>query len=222
MKHVAIRAALAACCLGPGTGGASAQAAGCGLFEAVEPGDTFAVISQRCGVPVDTLVAANPGIDAAAPPVANTLSLALPAQAGTVVAGVTVTPQPPAPQVVVVETEKPAPPAQVVVIETATPAPPAIEASVLAPLLGRWTPAGAVCADPDAAWMVEQERLLVGGETCALESVVLTQDVYVLGTVCGSNGVTVARDFSLQVLDALTVRFATGEQEGVLSRCAPG
>ena len=45
---------------------ASAQQSPCGLFDAAELGDSFAVIAQRCGVSMETLSSANPGVDGAA------------------------------------------------------------------------------------------------------------------------------------------------------------
>lgn len=41
---------------------AGAQEA-CGPTVVIQPGDTLSAIAERCGVPLDTILAANPGID---------------------------------------------------------------------------------------------------------------------------------------------------------------
>lgn len=42
----------------------SATAADCGLFEAIEPGDSLSVIAARCDTTTEALFAANPDVDA--------------------------------------------------------------------------------------------------------------------------------------------------------------
>lgn len=116
-------------------GGSSAGAQqACGLFEAVEPGDTLATISERCDVPVETLQAANPGVDAASPEVATTLSLVLPGDDE--VAGAA---EAPGPRVVQAPAAEAEPAAQVVVVAT-EPAPGGgddIDGRVLQPVFGQ-------------------------------------------------------------------------------------
>lgn len=206
-------------------GGAALAQSPCGLFEAVEPGDTFELVAQRCGIAVETLIAANPGIDAAAPEVATTIALVLPE--GAEVAG-----EPASPGRRILQAPETgtapgaqAPEAQVVIVATDPPAPPAednLDAKVLQPVFGQWIPPGGICADPETVWTIEDERLSVGGDVCAIENTVLTGETYVLKTVCGGSGIVTARDFVLRPLDALTLGFVTGDQEGVLTRCAPG
>lgn len=198
---------------------AAAQSS-CGLFEAVEPGDTFTTISERCGVAVETLIAANPGVDAAAPQVASTLSLALAEGTATTVAGEPVSPGPRILQAPAPEPQTPA--AQIVVIETQSNAPQPAEPGPLFNIIGQWSQAGEVCADITDLWTITEDHLQIGDDTCAIDGVAGGPDDFLLQTVCGSNGVVVGREFTLRLLDALTLSYETGDQKGVLNRCAPG
>jgi len=51
----------------------------CGIFEAIEPGDSLSEISQRCDIPIDDLYLYNPEIDALDLPIGTALNLAPPA-----------------------------------------------------------------------------------------------------------------------------------------------
>lgn len=52
-----------------------ALAEDCGLYEAIEPGDTLGAIAARCDTTVDALFAANPGIDATQLQIGSALKL---------------------------------------------------------------------------------------------------------------------------------------------------
>ncbi len=214
LKRAAIRVLLSAGALMPGA--APAQTA-CGLFEAVEPGDTFEKISKRCGVPMETLLAANPGVDSAAPQVATAIALALPESSE-------VSGEPPSPGPLVGQVPEPEPVAQVVIVAPEAEAPTAdgdLDVILLQPIFGQWVPENGLCADPEIVWTLEPESLQVGEDLCVVENTVLTGDAFVLETSCGGNGVMVARDFVLRPVDALTMSFSTGAQDGVLKRCVP-
>lgn len=77
LSGLALGAAIVSCpSAAPAQTGSRADAGVCGLYEAVEPGDTMSAIALRCGVTPETLQARNPSQDPAALRAGAVLSLA--------------------------------------------------------------------------------------------------------------------------------------------------
>lgn len=194
---------------------AQTQTGPCGLFEAVEPGDTLDTVAARCGVTVELLRRANPGVAEPAPQVATVLALTLP-DSSVVVAE----PVDEGPKVV----EAPADDAVVVLSDpgpdaAATPADAAAAEMYLTGLTGLWVRAGQACADPEFQWWLTAEDITVGQDRCVVEGLSAARGGVRLETLCGEHSVVIGRDFVLAPLGPDMVAFQTGEQDGRLERC---
>lgn len=175
----------------------------CGLFEAVEPGDTLTGIAERCGVPLETLVAANPGVDAAAPEVASTVALTLPDAAGTPGDTAPATRPAPGPRMLKAPEPKPERPAEPPLAAVAPPVPtpaPVAAAPTEAEIAqryredfaGRWAADARHCAGSEA-WVLGAQEITTAGESCAVSGLAAAEGGLVATLACPADSALAVR-----------------------------
>lgn len=152
---------------------ASAETGPCGAFEAIEPGDTFATIAERCEVPVDLIAALNPEVDPAKMAIGAVLQLTTTSPEGGAAAAATT----PAPESAPAPASAPAP----------TPAPPAPVETAAKPRerpspAARWTSAfiGGYAADAACPagpeWTLADETIEGAGRICTISEFAILGD----------------------------------------------
>lgn len=173
-----------------------AQTGPCGLFEAIEPGDTLATISARCAVPLDLLRAANPGI-ADAPDPGGVVALVLPEGTAQVPSpGPRMLKAPPPPRRGAEAPSSPAPlpqpqpdpPSRLVLLPVpggggAPGADAAARQVYLDEMVGEWAPDPAACG-ADATWRMTPERVSLGPESCTIDRFAADGGVVALDVAC--------------------------------------
>jgi len=175
-----------------------AQSGPCGLFEAVEPGDTLQTIAARCAVRVERLRAANPGI-AEAPDPGGVVALVLPEGSAQVPSpGPRMLKAPPPPRRGAEAPSSPAPlpqpqpdpPSRLVLLPVpgdggAPNADAAAREFYLDRMVGQWAPDPAACGG-DAVWRMTPERVALGPESCTIARFGSDSGVVALDVACAS------------------------------------
>ena len=167
---------------------------GCGVFEAVEPGDSLQTISQRCGVPLSVLAEANPAAQGDLQP-------------GTVVSLDPTTPAAPAPE-----------PGEISVVGAAAGY---AQRRYEKRFTGTWFERGAECSGTDGTWVFEATTMRHEEERCDIRAFEAAMDEIVVTAACARQGQTPRdRTFTLNLTDIDAMSIDTGGDKVGVQRCA--